>query len=89
MGMIKSFITYFEEPWTEYIMHDRFDEMQVKNYEALKSMHQHMISKFNTVRDSDFRDAIKHFLEANLLQFLRKYRDEFVNKFALPEDWTT
>ncbi|XP_017868844.1 PREDICTED: cilia- and flagella-associated protein 61 [Drosophila arizonae] len=90
-GLIKSFINFFQEPWTEYIMHDRFDELQMKNHDTLKSLYQHIASRAlgMNIGDSDFSEAGKHFLEANLLKFLREFREEFVNQFALPEDWTS
>lgn len=90
-GLIKSFINFFQEPWTEYIMHDRFDELQMINHDTLKSLYQHIASRAlgMNIGDSDFSEAGKHFLEANLLKFLREFREEFVNQFALPEDWTS
>ncbi|XP_030388035.1 cilia- and flagella-associated protein 61 isoform X2 [Scaptodrosophila lebanonensis] len=38
MGWIKSFLKFFEEPWTELIMHERFEELQTKNRTALQSL---------------------------------------------------
>ncbi|XP_064543772.1 cilia- and flagella-associated protein 61 [Drosophila montana] len=89
MGLIKNFVSFFEAPWTEYLMHDRFDDMQTKNHDTLIALLQHMHCgvKGMNIGDTDFGDACKNFLEANLLKFLRKYRKEFINEFALPEDW--
>ncbi|EDW02630.1 GH19779 [Drosophila grimshawi] len=88
MGLIPDFVSFFEQPWTEYIMHDRFNDMQVKNHATIISlMNMHCGVQGMNIGDSDFADARKHFLEANLLKFLRKFRKEFVNEFPLPEDW--
>ncbi|KRF79984.1 cilia- and flagella-associated protein 61 isoform X2 [Drosophila virilis] len=91
MGLIKDFVSFFEAPWTEYLMHDRFDDMQNKNHSTLITLLQHMYFGVNgmSIGDSDFDGACKHFLELNLLKFLRKYRKEFINEFVLPEDWET
>ncbi|KAM8711238.1 hypothetical protein ACLKA7_000386 [Drosophila subpalustris] len=89
LGLIQNFISFFEEPWTEYIMHDRFVDMQAKNRLTLMGLmrQKHSVIKTLDIGDEDFDVACKHFVESNLLKFLRSHRHEFINKFALPEDW--
>lgn len=88
-GFIDDFLTFFEQPWTECIMHDRFPEMQSKNRDTLISLLQQKQSgmKAMNIGDSDFQATCKHFVEANLLKFLRAHRSEFTNEYVLPEDW--
>ncbi|XP_034480067.1 cilia- and flagella-associated protein 61 [Drosophila innubila] len=89
LGLIKNFISFFEEPWTEYIMHDRFGDLQEKNRHTLTTLmrQKHSVIKSLDIDDAEFDVACKHFVEGNLLKFLRSHRHEFINKFALPEDW--
>lgn len=88
-GYIDNFIDFFQDPWTEFIMHDRFPEMQSKNRDTLIALLQQRQDgkKAMNIGDSDFKVTCKHFVEANLLKFLRAHRREFVNEFVLPEDW--
>ncbi|XP_062128764.1 cilia- and flagella-associated protein 61 [Drosophila sulfurigaster albostrigata] len=89
IGLITNLIGYFEEPWTEYIMHDQFVEMQMKNQSMLKSLFAKKEDLFLVLKmeEDEFEGVCKHFVEENLLKFLRAHRHEFINKFALPEDW--
>lgn len=70
-------------------MHDRFGDLQLKNRLTLTALmrQKHSVIKTLDIGDEDFDEACKHFVEANLLKFLRSHRHEFINKFALPEDW--
>lgn len=63
--------------------------MQSKNRDTLIALLQQRQDgkKAMNIGDSDFKVTCKHFVEANLLKFLRAHRREFVNEFVLPEDW--
>ncbi|XP_017837079.1 cilia- and flagella-associated protein 61 isoform X2 [Drosophila busckii] len=90
MGRIKCFVHFFQLPWTEYIMHDRFHELQTKNHASLVSLLIETQNLSGRISDLDARvnKACREALHANLLKFLRTHRKEFVNEFALPEDFS-
>lgn len=35
---IDNFLKWFQEPWTELIMHEKFDELQAENRNLLRAM---------------------------------------------------
>ncbi|XP_036344487.1 cilia- and flagella-associated protein 61-like, partial [Rhagoletis pomonella] len=93
---IKSFIDFFEEPWTELIMHSEFNDLRRK-IRTLTMDTAKKIVNWGQVMD---RKARKTFLkrqmanlqytsevEKMLLRFLRKHRNDFIYPFALPEDF--
>ncbi|KAH8402349.1 hypothetical protein KR009_011514 [Drosophila setifemur] len=89
---IASLFSFFQEPWTELIMHDKFGDLQAVNREllrpmALSTLSRVHVSAFQTVTDQDFITLNKCYLEHNLLNFLREHRRDFRHRFALPEDF--
>ncbi|ALC42280.1 CG30275, partial [Drosophila busckii] len=93
-GTIKCLLCFLEEPWTELLTHDDFDELQARNHMLLRpmiiSMQQARTSsgeRESTYSDADFLSVNQRVLEHNVLNFLRKHRREFQHEFALPEDY--
>ncbi|XP_001360499.4 cilia- and flagella-associated protein 61 isoform X1 [Drosophila pseudoobscura] len=88
-GWIENFLEYFEQPWTELIMHERFQDLQLKNRRSLLAIL--MMDTNTNLRDADNRHSLEEAqrmkLENNLIEFVRTYRKEFVNEFALPEEF--
>ncbi|EDV37603.1 uncharacterized protein Dana_GF13533 [Drosophila ananassae] len=89
---IDCFITFFQEPWTELIMHDKFEDLQAENRDLLKPMAVSTLTRanvgaFKDVTDMDFVTLNKRYLEHKLLSFLREHRRDFRHRFALPEDF--
>ncbi|SPP72843.1 cilia- and flagella-associated protein 61 [Drosophila guanche] len=89
---ISCFLLYFQQPWTELLMHESFQELQEQNQELLKPM---VTSHLNYANRSPFMDVAVHdfiklnkrYLEQKLLNFLREHRRDFRYPFALPEDY--
>ncbi|KAH8327104.1 hypothetical protein KR074_002746, partial [Drosophila pseudoananassae] len=89
---IDCFITFFQEPWTELIMHENFADLQAENRDVLKPMAMSTLTRsnvgaFKDVTDMDFVTLNKRYLEHKLLSFLRDHRRDFRQRFALPEDF--
>ncbi|KAI8037540.1 cilia- and flagella-associated protein 61 [Drosophila gunungcola] len=85
-GWIKNFLHFFQQPWTELIMHDRFEDLQLKNRRLLLSMLLMNNKDAMNVRNS-LESTQRQKLEENVIDFVRTYRKDFVHEFALPEDW--
>ncbi|XP_017077747.1 cilia- and flagella-associated protein 61 isoform X2 [Drosophila eugracilis] len=89
---IKCFLKFFQESWTELIMHDSFMDLQAENKELLMPMALTALSRVDRVAltdvtDLDFFTLNKRYIEQKLLTFLREHRRDFNHKFALPEDF--
>ncbi|KAH8389744.1 hypothetical protein KR200_000871 [Drosophila serrata] len=90
---IHCFFKWFQQGWTELIMHEGFEDLQVENRSILKTMAVAAQSKnvnrgpFQDVTDHDFYVLNKRYVEQKLLSFLRDNRADFKHKFALPEDF--
>ncbi|XP_034109209.1 cilia- and flagella-associated protein 61 isoform X1 [Drosophila albomicans] len=85
-GDIKCFLKFLQEPWTELLMHEDFEDLQQQNRKILMPM----IKNLQNLKDSPeqhLHDVNKHFLEQNLLDFVRENRKDFKHEFALPEDY--
>ncbi|XP_068148018.1 cilia- and flagella-associated protein 61 [Drosophila tropicalis] len=89
LGLITNFLTYFEQPWTEIFMHHCFGDLQLENRKALMPLLK-KIPPAQAVNNARLREhhqpAYQPLLEANVVNFLRRYRADFINQFALPED---
>uniref|UniRef100_B4MQB4 GK21451 n=1 Tax=Drosophila willistoni TaxID=7260 RepID=B4MQB4_DROWI len=89
LGLITNFLTYFEQPWTEIFMHHCFDDLQMENRKVLMPLLK-KISPAQALNNARLRErhqeAYQPLLEANVVNFLRRYRADFINQFALPED---
>lgn len=89
-GWITNFLDFFQRPWTELILHDRFDELQLKNRRVLLSMLL-MNTSESMVTTHQLRGSMENIqrqrLEENVIEFVRTYRRDFIHAFALPEDW--
>ncbi|KAH8284808.1 hypothetical protein KR054_001225 [Drosophila jambulina] len=83
-GWITNFLTFFQQPWTELIMHERFEDLQLKNRRVLLSMLL-MSHRNSEIRISVEQEQMKK-LEENVIDFVRTYREDFNHEFALPED---
>ncbi|KAH8253481.1 hypothetical protein KR032_005678, partial [Drosophila birchii] len=94
-GTIHDFLKWFQQGWTELIMHEGFGELQAENRSILKTMAVAAQSKnlnrgpFQDVTDHDFYMLNKRYVEQKLLNFLRDNRADFKHKFALPEDFVS
>ncbi|XP_001360498.2 cilia- and flagella-associated protein 61 isoform X1 [Drosophila pseudoobscura] len=91
---IDCFLMFFQEPWTELIMHENFQDLQEKNHELLRPVATSNLNKANRnpfmdVAVQDFITLNKRYLEQKLLNFLREHRRDFHHPFALPEDFLT
>ncbi|KAH8284805.1 hypothetical protein KR054_001226, partial [Drosophila jambulina] len=92
-GTIHDFLKWFQQPWTELIMHESFEDLQIENRSILKTMAVAAQNKnvnrgpFQDVTDHDFYMLNKRYVEQKLLNFLRDNRADFKHKFALPEDF--
>ncbi|XP_030387028.1 cilia- and flagella-associated protein 61 [Scaptodrosophila lebanonensis] len=87
-GALKCFLKFFKEPWTELIMHEDFEDLQVQNYNMLRpTVLAHQIKTVKDITDHEFFKMNKGNLEEGLLNFLRKRRTDFHHPFALPEDY--
>ncbi|KMY95857.1 cilia- and flagella-associated protein 61 isoform X2 [Drosophila simulans] len=91
-NLIHCFLKFFQEPWTELIMHDDFEELQAENKELLSPMAISALSRpgrgaLGELTDMDFFTLNKRYIELKLLSFLREHRRDFRHKFALPEDF--
>nr|XP_044251728.1 cilia- and flagella-associated protein 61 isoform X1 [Drosophila takahashii] len=89
---IHNFLKYFQEPWTQLIMHESFQDLQAENKEMLSPMATSALSRadrgaLGDVTDMDFYTLNKRYLELKLLSFLREHRRDFRHPFALPEDF--
>ncbi|KAH8234415.1 hypothetical protein KR038_009519, partial [Drosophila bunnanda] len=90
---IDNFLKWFQQGWTELIMHEGFEDLQVENRSILKTMAVAAQNKnvnrgpFQDVTDHDFYMLNKRYVEQKLLSFLRDNRSDFKHKFALPEDF--
>ncbi|XP_017054423.1 cilia- and flagella-associated protein 61 isoform X2 [Drosophila ficusphila] len=89
---ISSFLKYFQEPWTELLLHENFEDLQADNKELLTPMVVSTLSRPNRgalgeITDMDFITLNKRVMEIKLLAFLREHRRDFRHKFALPEDF--
>ncbi|BFG06398.1 cilia- and flagella-associated protein 61 [Drosophila madeirensis] len=88
-GWIDNFLDYFEQPWTELLMHERFQDLQLKNRRTLLAIL--LMDTTTNLYKPENRKSLEETqckrLEANLIEFVRTYRKEFVNEFALPEEW--
>ncbi|XP_030555401.1 cilia- and flagella-associated protein 61 isoform X1 [Drosophila novamexicana] len=82
-GNIKCFLRFLQEPWTELLMHDDFEDFQAENHKMLMPLIQNL--DLNT--ENNLREVNKQLLEQNLLDFIRKRRGEFHHDFVLPEDY--
>ncbi|XP_017959932.1 cilia- and flagella-associated protein 61 [Drosophila navojoa] len=82
-GSIKCFLQFLQEPWTELLTHVNFEDYQAANHKILMPMLQNL----NRPPSNQLRDFNQHILEQNLLDFVRKHRQDFCNEFALPEDY--
>ncbi|KAH8308894.1 hypothetical protein KR059_002754 [Drosophila kikkawai] len=83
-GWITNFLQFFQQPWTELIMHERFEDLQLKNRRVLLSMLLMSNKITDTVSGVDMAQRKK--LEENVIEFVRTYREDFNHEFALPED---
>ncbi|KAH8389745.1 hypothetical protein KR200_000872 [Drosophila serrata] len=83
-GWITNFLVFFQQPWTELIMHERFEDLQLKNRRVLLSML--LMSHKNAEPRSSVEMVQRKKLEENVIDFVRTYRQDFNNQFALPED---
>ncbi|XP_022231899.2 LOW QUALITY PROTEIN: cilia- and flagella-associated protein 61 [Drosophila obscura] len=88
-GWIENFLDYFEQPWTELLMHERFQDLQLKNRRTLLAilMMDTTTNLYKPENRASLEEAQRKKLEENLIDFVRTYRKEFVNEFALPEEW--
>ncbi|XP_050743585.1 cilia- and flagella-associated protein 61 isoform X2 [Drosophila biarmipes] len=89
---IHNFLKYFQEPWTELIMHENFEDLQEENKALLTPMASSALSRaergaLGDVTDMDFFTLNKRYMEIKILDFLREHRRDFRHKFALPEDF--
>ncbi|XP_017077843.1 cilia- and flagella-associated protein 61 [Drosophila eugracilis] len=85
-GWIDNFLTFFEQPWTELLMHDRFEDLQLKNRRLLLAMLLMSNKDTQNIRSS-LELSQRQRLEENVIDFVRTYRKDFTHEFALPEDW--
>ncbi|XP_017054350.1 cilia- and flagella-associated protein 61-like [Drosophila ficusphila] len=85
-GWITNFLDFFQQPWTELLMHDRFEDLQLKNRRLLLSMLL-MNNKDANVARGSLEASQRQRLEENVIDFVRTYRKDFTHEFALPEDW--
>ncbi|KAH8233343.1 hypothetical protein KR026_007225, partial [Drosophila bipectinata] len=89
-GWITNFLEFFQRPWTELIMHDRFEELQLKNRRVLLSM---LLMNTGEAANATqkLRGSVENIqrqrLEENVIEFVRTNRRDFIHAFALPEDW--
>ncbi|KAH8254134.1 hypothetical protein KR032_008640, partial [Drosophila birchii] len=83
-GWITNFYTFFQQPWTELVMHERFEDLQLKNRRVLLSML--LMSHRNEGIRSSVEAVQRKKLEENVIDFVRTYRQDFNHQFALPED---
>ncbi|KAH8234420.1 hypothetical protein KR038_009520 [Drosophila bunnanda] len=83
-GWITNFFNFFQQPWTELIMHDRFEDLQLKNRRVLLSML--LMTQKNAEPRSSVEQEQRKKLEENVIDFVRTYRQDFYHEFALPED---
>ncbi|XP_016977075.1 cilia- and flagella-associated protein 61 [Drosophila rhopaloa] len=83
-GWISNFLHFFQQPWTELIMHDRFEDLQLKNRRLLLAML--LMNNKDNDRNS-LESTQRQKLETNVIDFVRTYRKDFTHEFALPEDW--
>ncbi|XP_017004328.3 cilia- and flagella-associated protein 61 isoform X1 [Drosophila takahashii] len=85
-GWISNFLDFFQQPWTELLMHDRFEDLQLKNRRLLLAMLLMNNKDANNARSS-LETTQRQRLEENVIDFVRTYRKDFTHEFALPEDW--
>ncbi|XP_039228428.1 cilia- and flagella-associated protein 61 isoform X1 [Drosophila yakuba] len=83
-GWIQNFLEFFKQPWTELLMHDRFEDLQLKNRRLLLSM---LLMNNKDNPRSSLENTQRQKLEENVIDFVRTYRKDFTHEFALPEDW--
>jgi len=67
-------------------MHDRFEDLQLKNRRLLLAMLLMNNKDANNARSS-LESTQRQRLEENVIDFVRTYRKDFTHEFALPEDW--
>ncbi|XP_054738871.1 cilia- and flagella-associated protein 61-like [Anastrepha obliqua] len=93
---ITSFVDFFEEPWTELIMHPGFDDLRRKIRILALDTAKEVMSMDPQMDRRTRKEFMKrhmaeskntHEVEKALLRFLRKNRDDFIYPFALPEDF--
>ncbi|XP_037715986.1 cilia- and flagella-associated protein 61 isoform X2 [Drosophila subpulchrella] len=85
-GWVRNFLDFFQQPWTELLMHDRFEDLQLKNRRLLLAMLLMNNKDANNARSS-LESTQRQRLEENVIDFVRTYRKDFTHEFALPEDW--
>ncbi|KAM8711239.1 hypothetical protein ACLKA7_000387 [Drosophila subpalustris] len=85
-GLIKCFLKFFQEPWTELLMHEDFEDFQAENHKLLKPLIL-SLEKNKGSSKTHFHDVNQQILEQNLLEFVRTHRQDFRHEFALPEDY--
>ncbi|XP_034480066.1 cilia- and flagella-associated protein 61 [Drosophila innubila] len=86
-GSIKCFLRFFQEPWTELLMHEDFEDFQAENHKLLKPMLLTLDQVRKNSAGAQFLEVNQHILEHNLLEFVRTHRQDFQHKYALPEDY--
>uniref|UniRef100_W8BNN2 Uncharacterized protein C20orf26 n=1 Tax=Ceratitis capitata TaxID=7213 RepID=W8BNN2_CERCA len=93
---ITSFVDFFEEPWTELIMHRNFDHLRSRIRSTCLEVAKEILNMDIGLDRSGRKQLIKQQMadsgctdevEKTLLRFLRKHRDDFIYPFALPEDF--
>ncbi|XP_018803936.1 PREDICTED: cilia- and flagella-associated protein 61-like [Bactrocera latifrons] len=93
---ITSFVEFFEEPWTELIMHPQFDSLSSRIRTFGMEMAKDIMDMDLGIDRRKRKQFMKQYMadaghtdevEKTLLRFLRKHRDDFIYPFALPEDF--
>ncbi|XP_067630104.1 cilia- and flagella-associated protein 61-like isoform X2 [Eurosta solidaginis] len=96
LNEIPSIVDFFEEPWTELIMHPNYNDLRrrirtftIDSAREIMREHPHMDRKSRKEYMKHYMTHFQHTteIEKTLLRFLRRHRDDFVYPFALPEDF--
>ncbi|KAI8127370.1 Cilia- and flagella-associated protein 61 [Lucilia cuprina] len=92
---IVNFVDFFQEPWTELLMHEEFENLRMINKYLIMGVAKEVF-KENTDRNTR-RNLLQTYcqnlginnqLEYALLEFIRQHREDFSKNLALPEDFS-
>ncbi|XP_065369067.1 cilia- and flagella-associated protein 61-like [Calliphora vicina] len=93
---IVNFVDFFQEPWTELLMHEQFENLRLINKLLIMDTAKEILKKdidrnnrrklmYSYCQDLGITSQVEY----ALLEFLRDHREDFYTDIALPEDFAT
>ncbi|KAM7343044.1 cilia- and flagella-associated protein 61-like [Cochliomyia hominivorax] len=91
---IRNFLDFFQEHWTEVLMHKNFNDLRIINKIIITDVAKEIMKK-NLDRNGRLKlfynfgktIGLNRQLEYTFLEFLREHREDFYTEVALPEDF--